>query len=457
MLREADQIYRRALRDHAVAVDYVKGRGIDGNTAARFALGYAPDAWDTLVRALGGTEGSLKKLVEAGLVKRNDQGRHYDTFRDRIMFPIRDSRGRVIGFGGRVLGAGEPKYLNSPETPVFHKRQALYGVYEARQRPGRPGEILVVEGYMDAVALAQHGIEPALATLGTATTADHVRQLTRLANRVIFCFDGDRAGRAAAWRAAETALPFGGGSVEIKFLLLPEGEDPDSLVRKRGADDFRARIPEALGLSTFLLHELGAQVDLRTSDGRAKLITLARPLLERLPEGVYRELLADELATLVGMSSERFKAVLEARPTPAPTGAPARDRSATGHRSVIRKIITLIVHYPGAAATLERVEGLESVEAPGADLLRRLLEMTAATPNLMPAQLIEAFRDDPEGRYLQQLAGETPLDDEAAAPAVLASSLEQLVARQRRVAAGRTVRSRPSAASAQGSEGLDPE
>ena len=457
LLREADQIYRRALRDHAVAVDYVKGRGIDGNTAARFALGYAPDAWDTLVRALGGTEESLKKLVEAGLVKRNEQGRHYDTFRDRIMFPIRDSRGRVIGFGGRVLGAGEPKYLNSPETPVFHKRQALYGVYEARQRPGRPDEILVVEGYMDAVALAQHGIEPALATLGTATTADHVRQLTRLANRVIFCFDGDRAGRAAAWRAAETALPFGGGNVEIKFLLLPDGEDPDSLVRKLGPDDFRRRIPEALGLSTFLLHALGAEVDLGTSDGRAKLVTLARPLLERLPEGVYRELLADELAAQVGMSNERFKAVLEAAPKVSPTGAPAGERASPGHRSVIRKIITLIVHYPKAAAHLGPVAGLDSVVAPGADLLRRLLEMTAATPNLMPAQLIEAFRDDPEGRYLQRLAGETPLDDEAAAPAVLAASLEKLVARQRQLAAGQTVRSRSQAAPPQGVEGPDSE
>ena len=439
LLREAEQIYRRALRDHAVAIDYLKNRGIDGNTAARFAIGYAPDAWDTLVRALGGTEETLKKLVEAGLVKENDQGRRYDTFRDRIMFPIRDGRGRVIAFGGRVLGSGEPKYLNSPETPVFHKRQALYGIYEARQRPGRPEEILVVEGYMDAVALAQHGIEPALATLGTATTADHVRQLTRLANRVIFCFDGDRAGRAAAWRAAETALPFGGGSVEIKFLLLPEGEDPDSLVRKRGADDFRRRIPEALGLSTFLLHELGAQVELGTSDGRAKLITLVKPLLERLPEGVYRELLADELAAHVGMSTERFKAVLQA-PAAVRTKDPPRPR--TGNRSLIRKIITMIVHYPAAAGRVGRIDGLDDIQAPGAELLRRLLEMTTATPNLMGAQLIEAFRDDPEGRYLQRLAAEVPLDDEAKAEEVLGDSLKRLVARHRQMASAEALRRR---------------
>jgi DNA primase len=438
LLREAEQIYRQSLRDHPVAIDYLKSRGIDGNTAARFALGYAPDSWDTLVRALGGTEEAQKKLIEAGLVKENDQGRRYDTFRDRIMFPIRDARGRVLGFGGRVLGSGEPKYLNSPETPVFHKRQALYGVYEGRQRPGRPDEVLVVEGYLDVAMLAQHGIGPAFATLGTATTAEHVRQLTRFANRVIFCFDGDRAGRAAAWRAAETALPFGGGNVEVKFLLLPEDEDPDSLVRNRGADDFRRRIPEALGLSTFLVRELSAQVDLGTSDGRAKLITLARPLLGRLPTGVYRELLVDELAELVKMSGERFKAVLDASAATA-TLAPARGRA--GNRSLIRKIITMIVHYPGAAGGLGPIEGLDGVDAPGAALLRRLLEMTAATPNLMGAQLIEAFRDDPEGRYLQRLAAEVPLDDETMAQAVLADSLKRLVARHRQMAGAQAIRS----------------
>jgi DNA primase len=443
VLREADQIYRRALRDHAVAVEYLKSRGIDGNTAARFGLGFAPDAWDTLVRALGGTASALKDLIQAGLVKESDQGRRYDAFRDRIIFPIRDSRGRVIGFGGRVLGSGEPKYLNSPETPVFHKRQALYGLYESRQRPGRPEEILVVEGYLDVATLAQHGIEPVLATLGTATTPEHMRALTRLANRVIFCFDGDRAGRAAAWRAAETALPFGGGSVEIKFLLLPDGEDPDSLVRRRGADDFRGRLEQALTLSTFLLHELRAQVDLATSDGRAKLITLVRPLLERLPTGVYRELLVNELAEVVGMPVERFKAVLDA-PPPAP---PGQRRERDGSRSLMRKVITLVVHYPSAAGRLEPIEGLETVEAPGANLLRQLLEMTSATPNLMPAQLIEAFRDDPEGRYLQRLAGETPLDDEAVAPAVLADSLKHLVAKQRKIATAEAVkrRARPPA------------
>ena len=443
VLREADQIYRRALREHAPAVDYLKRRGIDGATASRFGLGFAPDAWDTLVGALGGTARGLERLVEAGLVKVNEQGRHYDAFRDRITFPIRDSRGRVIGFGGRVLGAGEPKYLNSPETPVFHKRQTLYGIYEARQRPGRPEQILVVEGYMDVAALAQYGIEPAMATLGTATTADHVRQLTRLANAVVFCFDGDRAGRAAAWRAAEAALPFGGGNVELKFLLLPEGDDPDSFVRSRGADEFRSRLRQAVPLSTFLLDTLKGQVDVESSDGRAKLVGLVLPLLSRLSEGgIYWRLLVDDLAQFVGMSVAEFKEVLraETRSTSAPP-APRRARGG-GKRSSIAKIIRLILHYPGAAGRVGRIEGLDTVDLPGADLLRRLLEMTAENPDFMTGQLIETFREHPEEPYLKTLAAEEILDDETVAPAVLADSLNRLVAAQRRSTAAAAVKRR---------------
>jgi DNA primase len=443
MLREADQIFRRALRDHAVAVDYVKGRGIDGNTAARFALGYAPDAWDTLVRALGGTEASLKRLVEAGLVKKNDQGRHYDTFRDRITFPIRDARDRIIGFGGRVLGAGEPKYLNSPETPVFHKGQALYGIFEARQRPGRPEKIIVVEGYMDVIGLAQHGIEPAMATLGTAITADHVRQLTRLANRVIFCFDGDRAGRAAAWRAAEAALPFAGGNVDLKFLLLPEGEDPDSLVRARGAEDFENRMREALPLSTFVLKTLKEQVDLESRDGRSKLVKLSQPLLARLSEdSVYRRLLADDLAAFIGMSAETFKLALDAESKSAPLPPPPARPKAPGGRSAMAQIIRLVLHYPRAAGGLGNIEGLASVDLPGADLLRRLLEITSADPDVMTGQLIEEFRDHPEEPFLKTLAGEQVQDDESVAPEVLADSLKRLVARHQQLASAEAIRRR---------------
>jgi DNA primase len=455
LLREADQIYRHALRDHGVAVDYLKNRGIDGNTAARFALGYAPDAWDTLVRALGGTEDALKKLVAAGLVKEHEQGRRYDTFRDRIMFPIRDGRGRVVAFGGRVLGAGEPKYLNSPETPVFHKRQALYGIYEARQRPGRPEKIIVVEGYMDVIGLAQHGIEPAMATLGTAITADHVRQLTRLANALVFCFDGDRAGRGAAWRAAEAALPFAGGNVDLKFLLLPEGEDPDSLVRARGPKDFQNRMRAALPLSTFILQTLKEQVDLESRDGRAKLVKLAQPLLARLSDdSVYRRLLADDLAAFIGMSAETFKLALDAEAKSAPPPPPSVRRDARGTRTAMAKIIRLVLHYPRSAGGIGNIEGLDSVDMPGADLLRRLLEITAAHPDVMTGQLIEEFREHPEEPYLRTLAGEEVQDDESAAPGVLADSLKRLVERHRQMAGAEAIRRRAGTLESQDPGGM---
>jgi DNA primase len=288
LLREADQIYRAALRESETAIAYLKQRGIDGTTAGRFAMGYAPPAWDTVLRALGTSEARVAKLVEAGLVVTNDKGRRYDRFRDRIMFPIRNVRGQIIGFGGRVLGAGEPKYLNSPETPIFRKGHELYGLYEARQKPGRPDELIVVEGYLDVASLVQFGVENAVATLGTAATADNIRRLTRMTDRVIFCFDGDRAGRAAAWRALETALPFGGGTVELKFLLLPEGEDPDSFVRGHGPEAFRQLAAAAMPLSDFLVRELAARVDFGKVDGRSRFQAIAKPLLKRLPEGTYR-------------------------------------------------------------------------------------------------------------------------------------------------------------------------
>ena len=251
LMREADQFYRQQLRETPAAISYLKQRGIDGAAAARFALGFAPDAWHSLLEQLGGNPQAIDRLLQAGLVVQSDKGRTYDRFRDRIMFPIRDARGRVVGFGGRLLGAGEPKYLNSPDTPLFDKGRTLYGLYEARQQPGRPERIIVVEGYIDVIALDQHGLGPALATMGTAATAENMRQLTRLSDRIVFCFDGDRAGRDAAWRAVEAILPFGGGKVAIEFVLLPDGEDPDSFVRGKGADAFAKLLGDATPLSTF--------------------------------------------------------------------------------------------------------------------------------------------------------------------------------------------------------------
>ncbi|MGD8323793.1 MAG: DNA primase, partial [Gammaproteobacteria bacterium] len=277
VLDKADQYFRAQLREHQPAIDYLKGRGIDGPTAARFGLGYAPEGWSGLLDTF--EAGRRSELLQAGLIRRNEQGREYDYFRNRIMFPIRDARGRTLGFGGRVMGDGEPKYLNSPETPVFEKGRTLYGIYEARRSPGRIHDVLVVEGYMDVIAIAQHDAGHALATLGTATTREHVQQLTRLADEVIFCFDGDAAGRRAAWRALETCLPFGGGNVSIRFMLLPGSLDPDSVLRERGVEVFIKHKSGAATLSAFFLAELRERHDLGDADGRARLLNEAKALI----------------------------------------------------------------------------------------------------------------------------------------------------------------------------------
>ena len=431
ILGEADQIYRKALRENQTAIKYLQKRGIDGAAAGRFAIGYAPEGWDTVLKALAQNEEQADALIKAGLVIENETGRRYDRFRDRVMFPIRDQRGRVIGFGGRVLGKGEPKYMNSPETPVFHKGRALYGLHEARQHPGRAREIVVVEGYLDVVSLAQHGIEPAVATLGTATTTDHIRQLTRLSDRVIFCFDGDRAGRAAAWRAAENALPHAGGQVELVFLLIPEGEDPDSLVRLKGAETFKKLLSDALPLSNFLVGELVRQVKLDSVDGRSKLAALAKPVLGKISEGVYRELLVGQLAEKIGITQDRFEALIlaeKARPLPA-RPAPSIKH---GRPSLVRQAIGLILHFPGAASQVEPVEGLEKVNQPGIKLLMRILEITRDNPQINTGGLLERFREDPNGRHLGELAKEPALDDAEAAPRVLVDSLGRIVANHRK-------------------------
>ncbi len=427
ILKEADQIYRNALRQNPEAIAYLKRRGIDGPTAGRYAMGFAPDAWDTILKSLGTSDARIAQLREAGLVIRNEQGRDYDRFRNRIMFPIRDPRGRVIGFGGRVMGDDEPKYLNSPETPLFHKGRSLYGLYEARQVHGRPEQILIVEGYLDVASLSQHGIEPSVATLGTATTTEHLRRLMRITDRVIFCFDGDRAGRKAAWRALETALPHAGGTVELKFLLLPEGQDPDSLVREHGAETFKAMLPNARPLSEFLIGELKIKVDLSNTDGRSRLTALVGPLLARLPLGVYRELLLERLADLVGLAPNRLETLLAA---PSQTGGKSpQPAPQTGRSPLVRKAITLILHHPAAALEIEDVSGLDYAKLPGIELLQRLLEVVRENPQIRSAGLEERFRDDPEGRYLSRLAGEPPLDDEEVTPEVLKDAVNRLIER----------------------------
>jgi DNA primase len=293
--------------DASIAQQYVMGRGLSEEVMKRYQMGYAPAGWQNLIQHFAGTEQSGEQLLATGMMVRNEKGREYDRFRQRLMFPIRDIRGRTIAFGGRVLSADDkPKYLNSPETPIFHKGNELYGLYEARQALRNFDNIIIVEGYMDVVALAQFGVKNAVATLGTATSQTHIQRLFKLTPEIIFCFDGDEAGRRAALRALENALPEVQDGQQAKFLFLPEGEDPDTLVRNEGFEGFQRRVKQSQSLADFLFQHLQTQTDMTTLEGKARLASLARGWIEPVPEGILRQLLMQQLSNLVGLSVEQI-------------------------------------------------------------------------------------------------------------------------------------------------------
>ncbi|CAD5108534.1 DNA primase [Zestomonas carbonaria] len=327
LLTAAADFYRQALKSHPTrkaAVDYLKGRGLTGEIARDFGLGFAPPGWDNLLKHLGGDSLQQKVMIDAGLLIENaETGKRYDRFRDRVMFPIRDSRGRIIAFGGRVLGDDKPKYLNSPETPVFHKGQELYGLFEARKHNRNLDEIMVVEGYMDVIALAQQGLRNAVATLGTATSEEHVKRLFRIVPSILFCFDGDQAGRNAAWRALESTLPSLQDGRRARFLFLPDGEDPDTLVRSEGTDAFRARINQhAQPLADYFFQHLMEEADPRSLEGKAHLVTLAAPLLDKIPGANLRTLMRQRLGEITGLNGEALGQLAQNAPSPAPTSEP---------------------------------------------------------------------------------------------------------------------------------------
>ncbi len=401
-LAQADRFFRQQLRGHPTrqrAVDYLRRRGLTGQIAAAFSIGYAPPGWDNLSRALLSAGATAQNLIEAGLVNRDEQGRLRDRFRDRIIFPIRDRRGQAIAFGGRALtDEVAPKYLNSPETPLFHKGSELYGLYEARNRPGPLPRLVVVEGYLDVVALTQHGVAYAVATLGTATTAEQVERLFRTVNELIFCFDGDRAGRAAAWRALLAALPLLRDGRQVSFLHLPEGDDPDTLVRREGQAAFAQRLAQAMPLADYLFAELRLQANPDTLTGRARLADLAGPLLEKLPEGHFRDLMEERLRQEAQLINTRL------RPRSVKATQPA-DRHLRLTRTPLRKAIALLLHRPELARQALtddaiRVGGAE----PGVQLLAELASVLNAHPGLSVAALLERYRDTREGAILEQLA-----------------------------------------------------
>ena len=410
VLGKANTYFQQQLRQHTeapAAVDYLRNRGLSGEIAAAFGLGFAPAGWDNLLNAIGRNDSDRSLMSAAGLLVDKGGGGFYDRFRGRITFPILDRRGRTVGFGGRVLDDETPKYLNSPETAVYHKGRELYGLYQARKATGKPERLIVVEGYMDVVALAQHGIHNAVATLGTAATDAHLEQLFRTSEDVVFCFDGDEAGRRAAWRALQTTLPAMHDGRQAFFMFLPDGQDPDSLVRDRGAAEFATAVDAAASLGTFLFDHLSADVDLGTIDGRSRLTALARPMLAKLPPGSFRELSENRLAELTGLARENSSTLVSGRGNATVSRPPnPSNRIKRQSPSLVRKVISWLVHYPSLGSGVASTTHLRSLELPGVPLLLELIESLEDNPHLTTGSLLERFRDHESGRHLAKLAAE---------------------------------------------------
>jgi len=411
-LAGAQRFFRDQLRTAPAAIAYLKQRGVSSETAKRFGIGYAPEAWDALTGFLKET----RHAVDAGLLIERDSGGVYDRFRNRITFPIRDTRGRVIAFGGRTLGNDPAKYLNSPETVLFHKGRNLYGLYEARQSTtGALPYLVVVEGYMDVVMLSQYGLHEAVGTLGTATTREHLQLLFKSTSKIVFCFDGDRAGRSAAWRALEQALPEMGEGRECVFLFVPDGQDPDSWIQEIGAEAFREHIHNATPLSQYLLGELSSQVNLGSLEGRARLAALAKPLFAKLREGPLRSLMLDELGRLTRLSRADLESMTpqaDSAPPVAGTGntTAALPREPRGTNPV-RRALQLLMEQPDLAEQVDHLELLHQADVRGIEVLVEAIDFFQANPGASAGQLVELWKETPKGRGLQQLLLEAlPLD-----------------------------------------------
>lgn len=422
-LEAAAKFFRKHLASSEKAQAYVERRNIAPEIVERYAIGYAPDGFNALRDALGTDQRRMQLLERAGLFSKNDKGHVYDKFRDRLMFPIADRRGRTIAFGGRVIDPEDsPKYLNSPETALFHKGRELYGLWQARQVNSKLERLIVVEGYMDVVALAQYGVTQAVATLGTATTPDHAELLFRNAADVYFCFDGDRAGRGAAWKALESVLPRMKDGRQAFFLFLPDGEDPDTIVRKEGVDGFDARLQRATPLSEFFYAQMTADVNLSSLDGKARLAERCKPLLAQIPDGAFGDLMKQRLTELTGVGArsaqpETHVPVQRARNAP-PVQAPKR--------SLVRSAIAVLLQHPPVALALEPPYRFAVLRQPGVELLSELVSLVRDRPDIRTGGVLEHFADREEAGALHKLATQSLPGDETTWQAEFTDVMAQL-------------------------------
>ncbi|MCX2788485.1 DNA primase [Vibrio sp. Sgm 5] len=401
LMGSISQFYRNQLKLPAskVAIEYLKDRGLSGEIVQKFGIGYVADEWDLVRKNFGQNKDNQDMLVTGGMLIENEKGNRYDRFRGRIMFPIRDRRGRVIGFGGRVLGDGTPKYLNSPETPIFHKGKELYGLYEVLQAYREPPRILVVEGYMDVVALAQYGVDYSVASLGTSTTGDHIQMLFRQTNTVVCCYDGDRAGKEAAWRALENALQYLKTGNTLKFLFLPDGEDPDSYVRKYGKQAFEQQIEQATPLSSYLFDNLIElhQINLGNNEGKSALRAYASALIDKIPDPYFQELLEKLLDERTGFDNrlrQPRKKSNETRPQP----------HKEIKRTPMREVIALLIQNPSYAQMVPDLSSVRDLSIPGLSLFVDVLDKCQAHPHINTGQLLEHWRNSQNETLLSRLA-----------------------------------------------------
>ncbi|ARV71612.1 DNA primase [Vibrio campbellii] len=419
------QFYRNQLKQPAskVAIEYLKDRGLSGEIVQKFGIGYVADEWDLVRKNFGQNKDNQDMLVTGGMLIENDKGNRYDRFRGRIMFPIRDRRGRVIGFGGRVLGDGTPKYLNSPETPIFHKGKELYGLYEVLQAYREPPRVLVVEGYMDVVALAQYGVDYSVASLGTSTTGDHIQMLFRQTNTVVCCYDGDRAGKDAAWRALENALQYLKTGNTLKFLFLPDGEDPDSYVRKYGKQAFEQQIEQATPLSSYLFDNLIElhQINLGNNEGKSALRAYASALIDKIPDPYFQELLEKLLDERTGFDNrlrQPRKKTSETRPQP----------HKEIKRTPMREVIALLIQNPSYAQMVPDLSSVRELSIPGLSLFVDVLDKCQAHPHINTGQLLEHWRNSQNETLLSRLASwDIPLDEDNQEEIFL-DSLDKIIA-----------------------------
>ena len=405
-LQQASELYQKQLSASTRAIDYLKQRGLSGEIAKKYKIGYAPDSWNFLQDSLNKQSYSDEQLLQTGLLIQNDNQKKYDRFRDRIMFPITDQRGRNIGFGGRVLDKGEPKYLNSPENIVFHKGSELYGLYEVKQSLRKIDRLLIVEGYMDVVALSQNGIDYAVASLGTATTSEQIQKMFRTTHEIIFCYDGDNAGKKAAWRALENTLSIIRDGMVAKFLFLPDKEDPDTMIRKEGKDAFERRVLNATPLSEFLFDTLTSQSDINNREGKAKLADEATTLLKNMHNGVFKDLLLEELSQHVGLHQEKLESKISPQDQTSGVVRPVRQTPATQlvKNNKTRLAIALLLQNPALAHSCEIPASFQNAITKGLPLVYHLYQTIQNTPDISSAALLERYRNHEYEQALNSLA-----------------------------------------------------